>query len=74
MTEAGDDEYNDLDELVARYAEPYMRSVEAVTKHRRAPAPAPVPIRRRWMCRLSCGLRGGRPPCATLAGLVSVMH
>lgn len=34
MTEAGDDEYNDLDELIARYAEPYMRNVEAVTKHR----------------------------------------
>jgi len=49
MTEAGDDEYNDLDELVARYAEPYMRNVEAVTKHRRAPAPAPAgaPARRR---------------------------
>ena len=34
MTEAGDEEYNDLDELIARYAEPYMRNVEAVTKHR----------------------------------------
>lgn len=38
MTEAGDDEYNDLDELIARYAEPYMRNVEAVTKHRCARA------------------------------------
>lgn len=34
MTEVGDEEYNDLDELIARYAEPYMRNVEAVTKHR----------------------------------------
>ena len=41
MTEAGDDEYNDLDELIARYAEPYMRNVEAVTKHRCACAAAP---------------------------------
>lgn len=60
MTEAGDDEYNDLDELVARYAEPYMRNVEAVTKHRRAPRKPPL----RWGCRMCHARTATRRPGA----------